>query len=209
MTEAKTRSTGLPAATDQVRQPAWVAIPGVLAPTSLIAGWLLAVALQPAPAKAVWATISDLAARYASRPEVMTVALIVTGVSLVAVAAGLVAARAAGRAALGVSGAGVLGVSATPLPDGYPAHSVFALVALSALSLWPCLGARDHAARRLGRGSATTATGVGLALLGVLYLMPSLLGGFGMVEKLLAGLELIWLALVVMECAWRPAAADS
>jgi len=208
MTEWRTRSAELPARPQVIRQPVWVVVPGVLAPVSLIGGWLLAVALQPDPTRAVWVTISDLAARYASRSYVMTAALSVTGVALVAVAAGLIAARAAGRVALAVSGLGVLGAAAAPLPDGYPAHSLFAFVALGSLSIWPCLGAREGAARRLGRDRATTVTGIGCALLAILYLVPSLLGGFGMVEKLVAGLELIWLALVVMECAWRPAAAS-
>lgn len=182
------------------RSPTWVRVPALLAPIALIGGWTVAAELQSSPAAASWATISELAAHYARHRAVMTVALLVTGACFAAIAVGLHSVRPAGRLALSVSGVGIVGVAVAPLPTHPALHSLSAFVAFAALVLWPACGMRGGGGRRIEPGAAGRATLAGAVLMIVLYAAPDLLGGFGVVERLLSGGGCLWLCLVVFDC---------
>ena len=195
----KTLPVGLPAPGSARRTPRWVRVPAVVAPAVLIAGWIVAARLQRDPSRASWATISELAADYARHPEVMTSALAITGLSLIAVAVGLRSVTDSGRVTLGVAGAGVLIVALCPLPRFAGLHSLAAGVAFLALALWPALGARPGVAPKAAMPAAGRATAVGCVLFAVLYAAPNLLGGFGIVERLFSGLGTVWVAVVAFD----------
>jgi Protein of unknown function (DUF998) len=183
--------------------PVWIRVPAVMAPLSLVGGWLTAAQLQRSPAQASWATLSELAATYARHREVMTAAFAVTGGCLVVVALGLRSVADNGRLALAAAGVGVLIVSVAPLPKYAAVHSLAATAAFLALVLWPALGARPGAARTVDGRAATRATAVGGTLFVVLYAAPNLLGGFGIVERLIGGAGTVWMAVVAFDCSRR------
>ncbi len=111
----------------------------------LVGGFLLAGSLTPGGFDQVAGTISDLAARDAAHPKVMTTALAGLGVCHLLTAAALRPARLPGRAVLAVGGLASIGVAAAPLPAGggtSAVHGVAAATAFAALALWPALAWR-------------------------------------------------------------------
>lgn len=177
----------------------WARIPAVIAPIGLIGGWTFAARAQKWRYSAINNTISDLAATNASQRWIMTSGLVLTGICLVLVAAGLDAARAGGRVAMVVGGIGVLGVAALPLPASAASHGVVAFVAFAALAVWPALGRRsDRTVSTLSTGAALTATALSLALLVLLQSAATGIG-IGLIERLLAAGEVLWVSIVVFD----------
>lgn len=168
------------------------------APVALIGGWFVGGAAQPAGYSPVRATISELAATTAQDRWIMTTGFVVTGLCLVVIGGLLSAARPAGRVALVVAGLGVLGVSAAPLPADAAPHTLMAWLTFTALALWPVLGmAPGAAAVGLRRPAATAASAV-LVVLILLNGPVGRLGGGGLIERLLAGAEILWVTAVVL-----------
>jgi hypothetical protein len=141
-------------------------------------------------------------------------------------AAGLRPAATSGRVLLGLGGAGTLAVAACPLPADYgsfAAHGVAAGVAFGALACWPVLSTsgpdrsagpvtRRPAGRRLPFGlRRPVALAAGGLLLGLLGWFVSQLDGpvLGLSERVAAGAQALWPAVVVLTClVHRPAAPD-
>lgn len=114
-------------------------ISALLAPVLLIGGWTLAARLQPDGFDSTRDTISALAGLNATDRWVMTVALAGVGACHLVTAYGIRHAANGGRIVLAVGGVATLAVAAFPLPKvgSSTAHSIAALVAFGALTLWP------------------------------------------------------------------------
>ncbi|MCW2529737.1 MAG: integral rane protein [Pseudonocardiales bacterium] len=179
--------------------PYWLKVPGLIAPVALIGAWMIGGIVQPPPYSSISATISDLAATNARLPWIMTSGFVVTGLCLIAIAIGLRAVATAGRAAIAVGGVGVLLVAAFPLPAGGLAHTGAAALALGGLAVWPSLGLRSRGyPGDISPSRARTATWAGLALLVWFAIAPESTGINGLVERLLASGEILWITLVVV-----------
>ena len=173
-------------------------VAAVAAPIALIGGWFAAGAAQPAGYSAMSATISELAATTAHDRWIMTAGFVITGCCLVTIGVLFRAARPAGRVALVVAGAGVLGVSAAPLPAHSGLHSLLAWLAFAALAVWPVLAMSGQSvAVRLRPPAAVTATAVSVLLI-VLNGPLGSAGAGGLSERLLAGVEIVWVAAAVL-----------
>lgn len=172
---------------------------GVLAPVALIGGWTVAAALRPG-FSSLHGTISDLAARNAPHRLIMTSALVLTGLALIAVAGLLHHARPAGRWALAVGGAGAIFVAANPLPDRTGHHALGAFVTFTALAIWPVLAVRKSPSiLRMVYAAAVTAAS--LALLIAFTTDSNFAGRGGLVERMLAAVEVLWIGCVSVQCA--------
>lgn len=173
-------------------------VAAIAAPIALIGGWFAAATVQPAGYSSTSATISELAATTAHDRWIMTAGFAITGCCLVVIAVLLSAARPAGRATLVLAGVGVLGVSAAPLPGHSGLHTLLAWLSFAALAVWPVLAMNVHSkAVRLRPPPAIAATAVNVLLI----LLDGPLGSAGadgLAERLLAGVEILWVAAVVL-----------
>jgi hypothetical membrane protein len=124
--------------------PGWVVATALLGPAVLVAGWLLAGALQPASYSPMRDTISVLAGYTGTDRWVMTAALLLVGGFQVATGAGLTAIRLPARLLLIVTGLSTLGIAATPeLATGPTSrHLAFAVSCVVTTAVWPVLVAR-------------------------------------------------------------------
>jgi hypothetical protein len=172
----------------------------VSAPVLLIGGWQLAAVRQRGGFDPVSQTISELAARGATDPWIMTTALVGVGVCHAVTAAALAPAAVPGRLLLAAGGAATVSLAALPLPatGDSPAHVVAAAVAFPALSLWPAL-----AARRGGKPGAAVWLSAAVGLLGLLgWFGIDYFGAgprIGLSERVLAGTQALWpLAAVLL-----------
>jgi hypothetical membrane protein len=180
-----------------------------LAPVFLVGGWTLAARRQPAGYDAVRDTISALAGFGAIDRWVMTVGLVGVGVCHIVTASGLRPVATPGRVLLAAGGAATLMVAAFPVPriGSSPPHFAAALVAFSALTLWPTLASvrvPSPAAHRVLRPAVSFAATAAMA---------SLLGWFGielasdgshigLSERALAAAQALWPLCVVL-ALWR------
>ena len=191
-----------------VRPVAWWAIvSSVLAPVALIGGWSLAASRQPAGYSPVRDTISALAARGAADRWIMTVALAVLGCCHLVTAGGLRPARPAGRVVLALGGLATLGVAAFPLPvhGTSTAHAAAAFIAFGCLSTWPAPASAPDAGPALTPTVSRLATATLLALL-VLFGLTLDSSVEGLTERMLAGAQALWPAVVVLAArfgGWR------
>ncbi len=180
------------------RHSAALTVAAVAAPIALIGGWFAAEAAQPGGYSAMSATISELAATTAHDRWIMTAGFVITGVCLVVIGLLFSAAKPAGRVALVIAGAGVLGVSVVPLPAHSGLHSLLAWLAFAALAVWPVLAmSRTSVAVRLRPPPAIAATAVCVLLI-VLNGPLGSAGAGGLSERLLAGVEIVWVAAAVL-----------
>ncbi|GIG37339.1 DUF998 domain-containing protein [Cellulomonas pakistanensis] len=199
------RSPDRPRPDDPTAPPAWATGSAVVAPVTMIGGWLLAEALAPGfdPMRR---TISELATADVPHPGVMTAALLATGAAHVVTAAGLRGVPRAGRLVLALGGVATAAVGLLPLDRVPGAHGVAAAVAFGALALWPAASARRSGPAPLRPALAVPAS---LVLLGLLAWFVAAAGGpvEGLAERAVAGAEsLAPLALVL---ALRVVAARS
>ncbi len=186
-----------PAATPNGHSAA-LAVAAVAAPIALIGGWFAAGAAQPAGYSAMSATISELAATTAHDRWIMTTGFVITGACLVVIGMLFSAAKPAGRVALVIAGAGVLGVSAVPLPAHSGLHNLLAWLTFAALAVWPVLAmSRTSVAVRLRPRPAIAATAVSVLLILLNGPLGSA-GAGGLSERLLAGVEIVWVAAAVL-----------
>jgi hypothetical protein len=90
-------------------------------------------------------------------------------------------------------------VAAFPLPAGGLAHTAAAALALGGLAIWPSLGLRSrHYPGDISPARARTVTWTGLLLLLWFAVAPVSTGINGLVERLLASGEVLWITLVVV-----------
>jgi hypothetical protein len=127
----------------------WAVVTALLAPVVLVAGWLIAGALQPASYSPMAQTISVLAGQSGADRWVMTTALLVVGGCQIATGAGLAGVRLPARILLIVTGLSTLGIAATPEPatGPTPRHLAFAVSCVVTTAVWPVLVARRASAR--------------------------------------------------------------
>ncbi|MEC3979310.1 DUF998 domain-containing protein [Amycolatopsis sp. H20-H5] len=181
--------------------PWWAVVSSLVAPVAMIGGWTVAAARQPAGYDSIRQTISALAGHGAQDRAIMTTGLAVLGVCHVVTALGLRPARWPGRVVLAVGGVATAVVAALPLPVSGPsgAHGVTALIAFLALVLWPVGAAfRRAPAAVLRRPMTVVAVTVLVSLLiafGIALQNGDLVG---LTERLLAGAQSLWPAIVVL-----------
>jgi hypothetical protein len=122
----------------------WAVATALLAPVVLVAGWLIAGALQPASYSPMRQTMSVLAGQSGTDRWVMTAALLLVGSCQIATGAGLLAVRLPARLLLILTGLSTLGIAATPEPAGGPTtrHLAFAVSCVVTTAVWPLLVAR-------------------------------------------------------------------
>jgi hypothetical membrane protein len=183
--------------------PWWAVLSSACAPVLLIGGWQLAAVRQSGGFDPVRQTISELAARGATEPWIMTTALAGVGVCHMITAAGLAPSALPGRVLLALGGAATVAVAALPLPvtgdspAHAPAHTTAASIAFTALSLWPAL-----AARRGTKPGPAVWRCVAAGLLGLLsWFGLHYFGqrpGIGRSERVLAGAQALWPLVAVL-----------
>lgn len=179
----------------------WALVSAILAPVSLVAGWVAAGFVQHGHYDPVRQTISVLAGQSASDRWIMTVGLYLLGASQILTAAGLSVGRRA-RILLAVGGLAGLGVAVFPQPHHGSAatHLVFATVSVSLLAVWPAtLGSSGSSHPRVltVRGSVL-ATIVFLSLLAWLYAAGHGGGALGIAERVDTAVENSWPLVVVL-----------
>ncbi len=192
--------------------PGWALLSAILAPVSLIAGWLVAGFLQHGHYDPVQQTISVLAGHSASDRWIMTVGLYVLGTSQILTALGLSGARQRARILLAIGGLTGLGVAIFPQPPHGSAvtHLVFATLSLSLLAVWPAMiGSRGPSRPHIltVRGSVQ-ATVVFVCLLAWLYAAGHGGGALGIAERVDTAIENSW-PLVVIVAIRRHAAREA
>jgi hypothetical membrane protein len=189
--------------------PGWALVTALLAPAVLVAGWLIAGALQPAAYSPVRETISVLAGYTGADRWVMTTALLLVGGCQIATAAGLTAVRAPARALLVLTGLCMAGIAANPELATGPTlrHLAFAVSCDVTTAVWPLLVARRAPApsRVLSvRGCVTvTVLFAGLSC----WLLAAAQNGdgdLGLVERLTSGVQGLF-PFVVALALWRTA----
>src|SRR5580700_8604322 len=124
--------------------PGWAVGTAMLAPVVLVAGWLIAGALQPDSYSPMRQTMSVLAGDSGTDRWVMTAALLLVGGCQIATGAGLTAVGMPARVLLILTGLSTLGVAATPEPATGPTwqHLAFAGSCVVTTAIWPVLVAR-------------------------------------------------------------------
>ena len=187
----------------------WGRVSSLLAPVLLIGGWTLAASLQPGGFDSVVRTISELAALDASERWVMTVAIGGTGVCHVLTATALRPAASAGRWLLALGGVASVLVALFPLPAGggtSQAHSVVAFFAFVLLTVWAPVAGRPGADVPWGlRRRVALGAGIALGVLTLAFFVAVLAGwsSVGLLERLAAGGQALWPALVVASAPRR------
>lgn len=186
------------------RVPWWGVASSAAAPVLLMGGWTLAASQQPGGFDSARDTISALAAYGATERWVMTTALLGVGSCHVATALALAPAARPGRLLMALGGVATAAVGLSPLPandNGSSRHTVAAVIAFSALAVWPAVGWRPGAATPapLRRGAAAAAALVLSALVGGFF-YASTRGAelTGLYERVAAGTQTMWPLLVVL-----------
>ncbi len=183
--------------------PGWVVGTALLAPAVLVAGWLIAGALQPASYSPMRETISVLAGHSGTDPWVMTTALLLVGGCQIATGAGLTAVRMPARMLLILTGLSTLGIAATPEPATGPTsrHLAFAVSCVVTTAVWPVLvaGRRPTQSWILGVHGCATVTVI-FAGLSCWLLITARGGGgdLGMVERLMSAAQGLFPLVVVL-----------
>ncbi|MBT3163809.1 DUF998 domain-containing protein [Streptomyces sp. Vc74B-19] len=184
--------------------PRWVLLSSGFAPLLLIAGWVIAAALEGSAYDPVTQTISVLAAYGASGSWVMTGAFIALGVCHLLTAWGLRAAAAAGRAALAGGGVAALAVALVPAPSsgGSLGHGSVAAVGFVLLALWPVLAAdgRRTAPWALRPTPSLVATALMVAGAAWFLIEMNRHGMAGVAERVVTAVQSLWPFVVVTSC---------
>ncbi|MGN9908905.1 DUF998 domain-containing protein [Phytohabitans sp. LJ34] len=186
-------------------------VAAVAAPLLLMAGTLLAEALQPPGFDPLDATLSDMASLDAAHREVMTGVIIGMGAWFAVTGWWLAVVGKAGRIMLGAGGAACLGIIAYPVSeDAVPLqHFVFATLAFSALSLWPVAGMRRSvdAPWPVRPAAAITVSAVLCVLSAWFTVTVTREAGMGLPEHILAVIQVTWPSVVAFASRDRPRAA--
>ena len=181
-----------------------------LAPVALVAGWLIAGAVQAPGYNPVEQTISALAAHGAAHRWIMTVGLAGLGLAHMGTALGIRGARVRARVVLGAAGLATLGVAgfAQPAHGSSPAHVVFATVAFVLLAVWPALlAAAPGSTAPPWPQRRRIAGAVALLSIGLLVWFGVTLshGPVGVSERVLSAQQALWPLVVVATARRRDA----
>ncbi len=187
------------------RVPRWGLVSAIVAPVTLVGGWLWAQSMVPR-FDPVRSTISDLAASDEPNRWVMTTALVLTGLAYIVTALGLRPADPTGRCLLAFGGVATLLVAWIPNNlSGRNAvgHMIVTYLAFAGLSLWPAVIARNRPdaplvlRRRFGQVLA-----IGLAVLILVVVADLVTGGatLGLRERVLTTAQALAPLVVVLGC---------
>jgi hypothetical protein len=183
--------------------PGWAVGAALLAPVVLVAGWLIAGALQPASYSPMRQTMSVLAGQAGTDRWIMTAALLLVGCCQIATGAGLTGVRIPARLLLILTGLSTLGIAASPEPAAGPTsrHLAFAVACVVATAVWPLL----VASRAPGRSWILSVCGCAAVTLVFAGLSCWLLvaaryggGDLGMVERLTSGVQGLFPLIVAL-----------
>lgn len=172
--------------------PGWAVVTASLVPVLLVAGWLIAGALQPASYSPMRQTISVLAGRSGTDRWVMTAALLLVGGCQIATGAGLTGVRPPARILLTLAGLSTVGVAANPEPatGPTPRHLAFAVSGVVMTAVWPVFVGTRAPVRSwiLSMYTCATVTAVFVGLSGWLLIEAWDGGGnLGLAERLTSG----------------------
>ena len=186
----------------------WAVSTAFLAPVVLVAGWLVAGALQPDSYSPMRQTMSVLAGHSGTDRWVMTAALVLVGCCQIATAAGLTGVGAPARILLIVTGVSTLGIAASPEPatGPTPIHLAFAVSCAVTTAAWPAFVARRGPARSwiLSVYGCAVVTAVFAGLSGWLLLAAQDGGGdLGMLERLTSGVQGLFPLVVALALRQR------
>jgi hypothetical protein len=192
--------------------PGWVLGTALLAPVVLVAGWLVAGALQPASYSPMRETVSVLAGHAGSSRWVMTAALLLVGSCQVATGAGLTGVRVPARILLILTGLSTLGIALSPEPatGPTPRHLAFAVSCVITTAVWPLLVASRAPARSWilsVRACATVAVAFAGLSCWLLIAARYGVGDLGLVERLTSAAQGLFPLVVAL--ALRRAARDA
>jgi hypothetical protein len=198
-------STAVPAAGRLT--PVWVVLCALLTPVLLVAGWLVAGAVQPASYSPMRQTMSVLAGQTGTEAWIMTAALFLVAGCQLLTGVGLTRVSAPARVLLVLTGLSTLGVAASPEPATGPnaQHLAFAASCVITTAIWPLLVARRRAPGRprilswLACGAVTV---VFAGLDGWLLLATHSGGDLGLVERLTSAAQGIFPFFVAL-ALWR------
>ena len=184
------------------RVPGWVLLTAILAPASLIVGWVVAGLVQRQEYDPVQQTISVLAGHSASDRWIMTVGLYVVATSQILTAAGLSFGPLRARVVLAVGGVMGLGVAIFPQPPHGTAatHLVFATLSICLLAVWPAaIASREPSHPRILsiRGSMLATAGL-LALLAWVFVAGHGGGALGIAERVDTAVGNAWPLVVIL-----------
>ncbi|MGV1008684.1 MAG: DUF998 domain-containing protein [Dermatophilaceae bacterium] len=178
-------------------------VSSLLAPVSLVVGWLYAVSLVP-EFDLVRQPVSDLTASEAPNRWVMTAVLVLVGGCHVVTALGLRPADPTGRWLLGVGGAALVVLALVPnhsVGHYYLVHTYWTMLSFALLACWPALSARfgRDVAWPLRMPVALTSSLITVALLlatvhGIITEADTL----GLREGALLGWTTVWPLVVVL-----------
>lgn len=182
--------------------PNWVLVTAVLAPASLVIGWVVAGLVQPDGYDPVRQTISVLSSHAASDRWIMTAGLYAVATMQILTAAGLSFGPLRARILLAVGGVTGLGVAIFPQPHHGSAatHLVFATLSICLLAVWPAtIASREPARPRVlsVRGSML-ATAALLGLLGWVFVAGHGGGALGIAERVSTGVGNAWPLVVIV-----------
>ncbi|GAB2488522.1 DUF998 domain-containing protein [Jatrophihabitans fulvus] len=181
------------------RPPRWALASSLAAPVFMIGGWQLAAAVRDDRFDPVRGTISELASRGADHRWIMTLGFVGLGCAHVVTALGTATLRRASRAVLALAGVCVLLVAAFPQPDrgSSTAHAAAATAGFVLLVAWPATTATRGRAWAVRPPVAVAVTLLSAALLAAFAVT---LDGrtTGLWERLLAGQQAVWPAVVVL-----------
>lgn len=178
----------------------WTVVAATAAPVLLVGGFLGATALQPAPYDPVRDTISQLAARGATDPWVMTAALVGLGSCYLIAALGLQSAGLVSRVLLTTGGAATVLIAIFRQPrHGYSVgHELAVVWAALTCCTWPAfVSHREPQAPLLRRTPSLAAAGVSVGL-AVWYALASRGALLGLAERCAAAAPPLWLFAVAI-----------
>ncbi|MBM6405379.1 DUF998 domain-containing protein [Phycicoccus sp. CSK15P-2] len=150
-------------------------------------------------------SISALASLATPHRWVMTTGLVVTGLAHCVTAYALGSAHRVGRAVLAAGGVATVGVALVPLPgrgETSAPHVVLATLAFALLAVWPAFAARPGAATPVLTPRVARTAAVVLAL-AVASLATGVSGGaFGLHERVVAALTVLWPFVTAVGVWW-------
>lgn len=180
--------------------PWWAVAAAAAAPVLVIGGYLAATAIQPARYNPLRDTISQLAAKGATEPWVMTSALVGVAFCYLLAAFGLQPAGAVSRSLLAAGGVATFFVAVFRQPDrGYSlGHELAVIAAALTCCTWPAfVSHRQQQAPLLRRTPSFAAAGISIAL-AAWYALESHGALLGLAERCAAAAPPLWLFAVAV-----------
>ncbi len=189
------------ARSEQLCVPIWAVCSAALIPVTLVAGWLLADAVQPAAYSPMRQTISVTAGYAGTDRWIMTGALALIGVCYVLTSVGLDGLPTRARLGLLVSGIAGIGVAACPEPavGATTQHLTFTAIGAVSMALWPALVGQKSPVHVLAGVRVATCTTVLFAAL-LTWLIAETRDGphLGAAERISSSIEAGWPVVVAL-----------